>query len=296
MSKNKNKPTFNKPVTPAAEPAVTQIEDAPVVNIGLTELVDANDKLKAQLAEALTKLEEAANLDLKRQEQLEAMSINILDRENEHREELSAANAKIEDVKTKSVAHMKRIREENEVRIENLKKEYLESITQLQQQQQEKINELSKGNTMTPEQIETLNKTIQQQQEEINQLKIKGNNAMTQEQIETFLKSINELSAHVMSVNTTSQEDAQQIETLKQQLEAATSRNTGIQQELDNAVKEKAELTKWNSKHTLKVAGAVVGAIVIIAGVAYVVRRLLSNGEAEVEAVEVTPELSVVNY
>ena len=236
----------------------SQIQEANIVDIGLTELVDANDKLK---------------------DQLETMQA-----------ELTAANEETKNVKEKAVEDMKRIRAGNEERIETLRKEYFE---QLKQQQQE-INELKGKNTMTPEQIEQLNQKFKQQQDQITELKNKGN-AMTPEQVNKFMTILDDLTTHVKASNTTSQETTQEIESLKQQLEQATSRSAGIQQELDNVTKEKAELTKWNSKHNLKVAGAVVGAIVIIAGVAYVVRRLLANGEAEVEAVE-APELSVVNY
>lgn len=306
MSKNKNKP-FVKPVAvvsselAASEPVASELAaPEPVVN-SLNTLIKESNVLDIGLAGL------AINYDV-----TISSTIPEIDRPDEDIEDeakLKEENADLRGIISQMSVQLEQQQSRGnmtktlEDQIKTLKdqvfdlkdqlkdfKLFREQLKLIQQQQQE-----LKGNTMTPEQFDNFDKIIKQQQQDINQLKSKGNN-MTPEQIEKFLTLINDLSTHVKSLNTTSQENSQEVETLKQQLEAATSRNTGIQQELDNAVKEKAELTKWNSRHNLKVAGAVVGAIVIIAGVAYVVRRLLSNGEAEVEAVEVTPELSVVNY
>lgn len=74
---------------------------------------------------------------------------------------------------------------------------------------------------------------------------------------------------------------------------------TEIEAERTALATEREERMKIFSKDNLKVAAVVVGAIILVAGVAYVIRRVMANGDVEAEAVGVetaTPDLHVANY
>ena len=139
----------------------------------------------------------------------------------------------------------------------------------------------------TPSSTPSSSQALQEAHEKIVNLE-ENVNTLTQEK-DTLTQQKSSLSGQVImltneksSLVTQIEEKEQAIEDLRSAMDKAAS---DAAKELDSAMKAKdeelASLLSWKSSHSLKIMGATVGSIIIVAGVAYVVKRFLLSGSAE---------------
>ena len=146
----------------------------------------------------------------------------------------------------------------------------------------------------TPSSTPSSSQALQEAHEKIVNLE-ENVNTLTQEkdtltqEKDTLTQQKSSLSGQVImltneksSLVTQIEEKEQAIEDLRSAMDKAAS---DAAKELDSAMKAKdeelASLLSWKSSHSLKIMGATVGSIIIVAGVAYVVKRFLLSGSAE---------------
>jgi len=314
MSKRQNKKKAKAPSstlaslpsTPTKEPTMDANQKA------IAELTETNKDLQQQLVNLRELLTATEKLLESTTQEAKADERRAIQAEEELAAYLEDAKKREDDMKQKSLVRMKELREEfaNEKTIlinahaaELSAEQATASAWALKvkdlQQQLKQSKDKGKQNMSDKQTIDTLKKEIEQLKQQLKTSN-EGKTTMSKE-MEALKKQIEQLKKDLKEardINTSKEEAKQEIESLRTKLKAAQDDGNEAKQQLDKQKEELLAVTKWNSKHTMKVAGAVVGMIVLVAGVAYIVRRVLSNGEAEVEAIdtEAAPELSVVNY